>query len=110
MGLSWVLTWLTFCLGLCGQFTIICPGPPQYRHRLFAQRRYFSTCDNGPRRRVISNSIGVGNSIKHGFDTCGGLETQKHMFLLVESVTFVGVQNTAQISDCHIARPDLLLQ
>ena len=75
MGLLWVLTWLTSRRGLCRQFPTICPGPPQYRHRLFAQRRYFSTCDNGPRRRVISNSIGVGNSIKHGFDTCGGLAT-----------------------------------
>ena len=29
MGYSWALTWLTCCLGLCGQVKAICPGPPQ---------------------------------------------------------------------------------
>ena len=75
MGLSWVLTWLTCRRGLCGQFIAICPGPPQYRHRRFARRRCFSASDNGPRCHVVSISIGVGPSIKLGFDTCGVLAT-----------------------------------
>ena len=61
--------------GLCGQFTTICLGPPQYTHRGFARHRCFSTSNNGPRCRVVSISIGVGPSIKLGFDTCGGLAT-----------------------------------
>ena len=44
----------------------MCPGPLQYKHRRFARRRCFSSSDNGPRRWVISISMGVGLSIGAG--------------------------------------------
>ena len=72
---SWVLTWYTWRLGLCGQFTNICLGPPQYRHRRCARRRYFSASDNDPRRCVNSISIGVRPSLVMGIETCGGVAT-----------------------------------
>ena len=52
--------WFTCLFGLWGQFTAICPGPLQYKHSRFALRRCFSSSDSGPRRRVVSISIGVG--------------------------------------------------
>ena len=51
----------------------MCPGPPQYKHRRFARRRCFSSSDNGPRRSVISISMGVGISIGAGLRVCLGV-------------------------------------
>ena len=74
-GFSWALTWYTWRLGLCGQFTAICPEPPQYRQRRCARHRCFSASDNGPRRCVDSISIGVGPYLVMGLETCGGITT-----------------------------------
>ena len=60
LGLVLTTTWFTCILGLWGQFTAICHGPQQYRHRRFARLRWSSSSDNGPRRRVVLISIGVG--------------------------------------------------
>ena len=62
--------WFTWHFGLLGQFIAICPGPPQYKHRRFAQRLCFSSSDNGPCLCVASISIGVGTSIGVILDDC----------------------------------------
>ena len=51
----------------------ICPGPPQYNHKWFARHSGFSSSNNGPRRWVISVSMGVGLSIGTGLRVCLGV-------------------------------------
>ena len=45
-------------------------GMAECKHRLIAQRRCFSSSDNGPRRWVISISMSVGLSIGAGLRVC----------------------------------------
>ena len=51
----------------------ICLGPPQYKHRWLVRRLFFSSSDNGPRRWVMSISMGVGLSIGTGLRVCLGV-------------------------------------
>ena len=60
------LTWLTRHWGWWGQFILVCPKLPPYRHRRFARCLCFLYSVKGPQWRVVSISIGVRSPIRLG--------------------------------------------
>ena len=54
-------------------FSSICCGPPQYKHRRFAQHLHFLASDNGPCTCAALISIGMGLFTKMGLSACIGV-------------------------------------
>ena len=87
-------------------FSNICLGPPQYKHKWFAQHRHFLALDNGPCMCAVLISIGMGLFTKMGLSTCigviDGATTTKVYVLFDLCVASVGVWNIVQVNDYHI--------